>query len=220
MMKRMLSAFLLLGSLLSAETFENLTWEFPPSNFEWKLFMDETSIKNMFSAQDTEDQDFAEEIAADLDESFPSDTPAKVEITRSTDSASVMDQIHFRMFFHREGDALEIFTVQQLLSDGDDDEDDEMDTLETAQLAINGVFEKFFPNHKIHLLSGTENGKEGFCDWELTDGTQDLMHGYAKGIEHTDGKKITILSYMTTALRTEHNQMLWTNLLNQIKIED
>lgn len=182
----------LLSLPLAAETIGNVEFQFPPSNFEWKLLADD---HNRFC-----DDDGKEEFSIDEDEDFPCEN----------------EQI-FKFFTHREGDALELFIATQMPDTAeDDDEDDEPDTLFSLQKRLDETLNQYFPNHKLILLNVTNNCDEGFAEWELNDGAQDVMHGYSRAFKKNGS--LTVLCYLTTAVRTESNRFLWTQVLDQVKI--
>ncbi len=167
----------LLGSALSAESIGDVEFQFPPSNYEWKLFID---------------HDFYSEFRKD-EEEFSEESEALVKI-----------------FTHREGDALELFVAAQFQNN---DEEDELDTLMSAQKEIDESLNCFLPNHHWQLLSFEESKEEGFCEWELNDAFLDLVHGYSRVLQK-DGIT-TVLFYLTTAVRTEYNRVIWSNILKQ-----
>lgn len=171
------------GAQLPAETIGNVEFQFPPSNYDWKLFMDE----NFFQVHLSPDESVGEGLEEDCEDCL------------------------VKLFTHREGDALELFMALQLT---DEDEDDD-DTLLAVQKQLDESFNQYFPNHRLSLLQLTEMKGEGFMEWELRDLDCDLLHGYGRGLKK-DGKS-TSLFYFTTALRTEHNRALWTQVLNDAR---
>jgi hypothetical protein len=85
---------------------------------------------------------------------------------------------------------------------------------------FNEGFNQFFPNHKLIVQTVVDEKEQGFVEWELNDGTQDILRGFSKAFIHINSeglKSITVLSYMTTALRSEYNRMVWSDALNQAK---
>lgn len=173
------------GAQLPAETIGNVEFQFPPSQYEWKLLMDE----NFFKIHLADDEILGEGLEEDADD------------------------YNMKMFTHREGDALEIFLAFHI---GDADEDDgEEDTLLSAQKDLDAGFNQFFPNHRMSLIQLTDMNGEGFVEWEFTDQLSDLSHGYGRCMKKEG--KTTLLFYSTTALRTEQNKALWTQVLNDAR---
>lgn len=204
-----LCAASLLGGPLMAETVGNIEFEFPPSNYEWRLFADDSTFENSF--MDDDDDDF------DLPPDYQWGTSLDNDEEDSLDARP-----NAKIFTHREGDALEIFIAYQDNSP-DYDEDDELDTLESIQMEIDQGLNQFLPNHQFILRSLVDTQEEGFADWELNDGIQDIMHGYTRifKINGDEGaSRFIILGYLTTALQTEHNRLVWTNVLNQARISN
>lgn len=202
-----LCAVCLLGGPLVAETVGNVEFQFPPSNYEWRLFADDSSFENNFM---DDDEDF------DLPSDYQWGTPLDDD---KEDSLDVRPNV--KLFTHREGDALEIFVAYQDNDPDCDDEEDEVDTLESVQMEIDQELNQLLPNHRLILRSLVDNKEDGFADWELNDGTQDIMHGYTRifRIKGADGvERFIMLGYLTTALQTEHNRSVWTNVLNQARI--
>lgn len=184
-MLKYILALMVSGPLL-AETIGNVEFQFPPSQFEWKLLVDKDTVCNLFKCEDE-----AEEESDDF------------------------ECIGFKMFTHREGDALEMFMAMQIK----DDEEDEIQTLESVQRLMNETYNRFLPNHKFIVQSYQEDERGGFVEMEFNDGVQDVMHAFTRSlvVKTEEGKLQTILSYMTTAQRSEHNRILWTDVLNQAK---
>lgn len=141
----------LLGAQLSAETIGNVEFQFPPSKYEWRLFMDE----NFFQVHLAPDECIGEGMEEDCED------------------------YEVKLFTHREGDAFELFMALQLSDSGEDD--DEEETLATAQKELDEAFNQYFPNHKLSLLQLTDRNDEGFIEWELRDLDCDLLHGYGRG---------------------------------------
>ncbi len=190
MMKHLwIAAVSLISCQLTAETVGNVEFQFPPSNYEWKLFVDETFF-------------------IDDEDTFLADDE---EAEEETD--------HLKVFTHREGDALETLAVMFISEEDLDEEEEELDTLELAQKNLNETFNRFFPNHQIIINALTDNGEDSFMDWELNDGTQDLMHGFLRAhtTKNESGKTqtVTLLNYSTTAPKSEYNQWLWKEFLSQ-----
>lgn len=177
-----LSSLLLMGTHLFGETFANVEWEFPPSNFEWRPLVE----KNLCNTPGFGDDE----------------APFR----------------SFKVFTHREGDALEIFFLCAI--DASDD-DDELEVLEECQKEVDGLFNVFFPNHKMHLISLNDEPREASCEWELGDEKHDLMHGMTRIFKHQANEALkvyTLFGYCTTALRTEQNAALWRTTLNQARL--
>lgn len=197
------------GSSLAAETIGSIEFQFPPSNNEWRIFVDDSIIENGLFSDDDDDEDF--EISADYQWGTPLDDEDDFDYEPS----------RFKLFTHREGDALELFIAYQDNSpEGDEDDDSEIDTLETIQKELDESLNKYLPNHRLIIHSVTDNRTDGFVEWELNDGIQDIMHGYTRFIMKKTGDdvgSITMLGYLTTSVRSEYNRALWTNALNQAR---
>lgn len=176
------------GMQLSAETVGNIEFQFPPSNYDWKILVDSQFYNDALFSR--EEDDFLGD--EDDDEFFEENN-------------------HFKFFTHREGDALEILIVLQTPVD-EDDEDEEIDTLFTAQKKIDKWLNRYLPNHRLDLLNWEELKENGFVDWELNDGQLDLMHGYVRHFKKDDDT--CILFYLTTGLRTEYSRAIWIQTLN------
>lgn len=141
----------LLASPLLAETIGDYVIEFPPSNNEWKLLLDQTVF------------------------SFIDDEEEGIEAQEETDNCL------FKAFTHREGDALEVFSTMILSESADENEEEEgNETLEMAQKILDDQFGKYFPNHRMVILDLKENDQDRFIEWEWNDGVQDILHGYTR----------------------------------------
>ena len=189
-------------SPLLSETIGDVAFQFPPSNYEWRLLFSSDSFGNLFAEEEDEDEDF---------ELYP-DTFEWGETENDVSLA--------KLFTHREGDALELFAAMQYVIDNDDiDENEEgLDTLERAQKEVDQLLHSVLPNHRIVFLNFQDGENEGLIEWALNDGLQNLMHGYSRFFTQTeaDGQKmVTLLGYLTTAVRTEYNRSLWTQVLSQ-----
>ena len=182
----MIFAVSLLATRLGAETIGNVEFQFPPSIHEWKFFVDDRFYSQIFAGEEGFSEDEKEETSPLV-----------------------------KVFTHREGDALEIFCAMQVAADEEDEEDTDEETLASIQQDLNEHLNRLFPHHRVTLLSLTEWKDDGFCEWELHDGSVDLMHGYTRGFKKDN--TFVVLSYLTTAARTEYNQALWTNVLNEAK---
>lgn len=196
------------GSSLAAETIGSVEFQFPPSNNEWRIFVDDSIIENSAFFDDDDDEEF--EISADYQWGTPLDDEDELESVPS----------RFKLFTHREGEALEIFIAYQDNSPDWDEEDDEVDTLEAAQKGLDESINKYLPNHRMILHSLTDRGEDGLVEWELNDGIQDIMHGFTRIFATKVGgdlESLTILGYLTTSPRSEYNKALWTNALNQAR---
>jgi hypothetical protein len=195
----------LAASPLLSETIGDVEFQFPPSNYEWRLLIDNDCFGNLF----VDDEDF------DEDESY--EDVFEGDEGEETDLEALIPKMQF--YTHREGDALELFVAMQVSIGEDEEDEDDATTLMQAQKEIDKFVNRFLPNHQFVLIKLEEKETEGFMEWVFSDGLQDLMHGYTRGFAKTaDGKKtFTALGYSTTAIRTEHNRMLWTQLLNQAK---
>lgn len=115
----------------------------------------------------------------------------------------------YQVFTHREGDALELFTVAYYT---DTDEND-LDTMQEVQ----GLLKLCFPNHRLIVTAVSEEGKT--AEWEYNDGHLDLMHGFTGIITGEKGRNI-ILSYSTTAQKGECNRFTWQQVLTQARLID
>lgn len=175
----------LLGTQMSAENIGNVEFQFPPSNYEWRLLMDE----NFFQVHLADDEVLGEGLEEDYED------------------------YKMKIFTHREGDALELFVALEVTTD--EEADGEESTLASAQKNLDEVFNQYFPHHRISLLQLTDMNGEGFAEWELTDSNYELFHCYARGLKK-EGKTAALV-YFTTALRTEHNKALWTQVLSDAK---
>lgn len=227
MMKHIwMCAACLLGSSLTAETIGNVEFQFPPSNYEWKLLIDDSSLDQFIGSyvdddfDDDEDDDLAYKWGTDDDDDDDYDDEEDFD-----DEEESFSQFLYKVFTHREGDALEIFVAHQSF-DSDDDFDDldkgNFYNLETAQEDLNTTINRLFPNHKVILHAIEDHQTGAYVEWELNDGTQDLMHGYTRVIFVNENgvPRVTSLSYFTTASATEYNHHVWTNVLNQIRLID
>ena len=120
----------------------------------------------------------------------------------------------YRLFTHREGDALELFLTFQFPLDPEDMEEDETETLLTIQQALDENINSLFPNHHLKVLQYEEDRDENsISEWGLFDENTELLHGYARCLSSKDS--YTYLFYLTTALPTEENRTLWTQFLNE-----
>ncbi|MGB7978082.1 MAG: hypothetical protein WCF19_02850 [Chlamydiales bacterium] len=201
MMKEIwLSVAGLIGAPLAAETIGNIEFQFPPSNYEWKLLVDQEFFFDYCRDNDDQgDEEILPEESLDCDD----------------------EDLEMRIFTHREGDALEVLIA---INDSciDDEEEDELDTLEIVQKQLDEMINQFLPNHKVIITNYSEHQDSMFVEWEIRDGSQELFHGLARGLrEKKEGmQNFALISYHTTALKTEANQHIWTEALNQIKFTD
>lgn len=174
----------LFGTQLCAESIGNVEFQFPPSNYDWKILMDNQSAEAFFGADEEGD----------------------------------CDDCHFKLLTHREGDSLEVVIAMQSPIDSDNDEDDdedEPDTLAAFQEELDENLNQYLPNHRLVVLQLEDFGDEGFLEYELNDGSVDVMHGYARYFQK--GDSATFLLYLTTALQTEYNRAVWTAVLNDAR---
>jgi len=203
--------FFLLAGTLVGETIGNLEFDFPPSKYEWKLLLD----SNTFDFSDDDDDDDDDFSSSDYQWGQPVDASGE---DLDAESPSL------KVFTHREGDALEIFVALiDTDPEADDDDEEEPDTLEEIQAQIDEALNEHFPNHRMILISATETDDGGSAEWELSDGTNNLMHGYTRYFEIKKGgdlEALAFLSYLTTAEHSEYNRSLWTNVLNQAHVLD
>lgn len=176
---------------LAAETVGNVEFQFPPSNYEWKILFDQGFFIDKGIVDEDEDR---------------------------------LDTPEMKVFTHREGDALELlFVLNDREYADDEDDDEEMDTIEIAQKELDEELNQFFPNHRLilnYLKDDIEN-ENGFLEWELNDGNIDIVHGFTRAFMSTDDrgvKSLTMISYLTTAVKSEYNRIVWTDVLNQAKI--
>lgn len=193
MLKRVLTSLaVLFGTTLSAETIGDAQFQFPPSQYEWKLLIDQ-ELFNQFEDDDEDDEEYYE--------------------TEECENS-------LKLYVHREGDALELFTAAQFYCDEDDDQDfQDPETVAKKQQEVFDEINPFLPNHKFNLLaiSSThiDNVKEYDMEWELNDGVIDLLYGFSKIVKNEE--KITLFNYFTTAQRTEENRALWIEVLNNAR---
>ena len=174
-----------MGSSLFSETLANYAFEFPPSNYEWKLLMDQDSF-----------------LAEIEEEGVEEDTDAPI----------------FKIFTHREGDALEVFGAFSMAKEADEIEKVELESAEFVQNQLNDHLGKVFPHHKPLILNLQDSDKESFVEWEWNDGLQDIVHGYSRVLKL--GSDVATFSYFTTAAKNECNRHIWTQVLNDIKTVD
>ncbi len=186
-----LSLACLIGSPLLAETLHKVEFQFPPSNSEWKLLVD--------IDQDTP-------FVFQVEESEEVETVNGVEEEETTTTV----KNRFKVFTHREGDALELFTVVYVEVDN---EGDEPENQEMAKKQMEEMLNNFLPNHRFvaSQIEGSET--DGLAEWAVNDGEQDMFHGYARTIKTSEG--CYGLNYLTTAVKSECNRALWLDILNQ-----
>jgi hypothetical protein len=201
-----------MGSSLTAEIIGNIEFQFPPSNNEWKILLDDSILEKIPSFEDIDEEDF--QLRSDYQWGEPLSNEDVEDVLVSQPS-------RFKTFTHREGDALEFFVAYQDNNPEWDEEDDKIDSIESAQKNLDEWINAYMPNHKFVLNSLLDSDDESFGEWELNDGTQDIMHGYTRILKarvNGEVKSVTLLGYLSTALLTEHNRSLWTNMLNEAKI--
>jgi len=194
MMKQIwMYAVCLLGAPLAAETIGNVEFQFPPSRYEWKLLLDEQTLNDFVSF-------------VDEDESEP----------YSENEEALEENLNLKIFTHREGDALELFIAMQAV---DYDFENDVETLNIIQSEVDVALNQFFPNHKFIVHAYSENRDGGFIEWEINDGIQDIMHGYSRGlfVNENGVPRVTTLCYFTTARTTEHNRIMWAEMLSQVR---
>lgn len=193
-----ISAACLLASPLLADASGSVEIKFPPSNYEWRLLLDSDSLYDSYKEYDDGE-----------------------DLSEKTEEEDLHVEGTFKIFTHREGDALELFSTF-VVDEPEDDEDEETDALEAAQQRIDKALNQFFPNHRFILNMLSDDEESGFAAWEFHDGTQDLLHGFTRSFQHTIGEenKIVVLSYMTTAAKTECSRMVWTEVLNQARFRE
>lgn len=168
---------------LSAESIGTVEFQFPPSNYDWKIFMDNMSLQNLFSPYESDEE--------------------------------ACEASYLKLFTHREGDSLEIFVAMQSPNNEDIDDDNEIDTLASAQEELGKSLNQYLPNLRFNILDLKDFGDDGFVEYELHDGSIDVMHGYARYF--LKESSWTFLLYLSTALQTEHNRILWTQVLNDAR---
>jgi len=178
-MHRFLIALLAAFPMYS-ETVGNVEFQLPPSNYEWRVFMEDTPLK---------------------------------------------------IFTHREGDALEIFSAISVPTVEPDEEaspenmagltpvkqlfnmdGSQASSFQFVQQSLNRLG-FLFPNHKLVLLNLEESDDNCLFGWECYDGVQDILHGYVRAFRTTEG--IAVLHYITTAPYSETNRVMWTRILNR-----
>ncbi|MBX7067362.1 MAG: hypothetical protein K1X28_09035 [Parachlamydiales bacterium] len=169
------------GAHLSAESIGNVEFQFPASNYDWKVLMEKGSAKAFFAPEEDEEE---------------------------------CCDCQFKLLTHREGDALEVVIAMQHPLD-DDEKDDEPDTLATFQEHLDENLNQYLPNHRLTLLQFEDFGDEAFLEYELNDGSVDVMHGYARYFRKGDSS--TFILYLTTAVQTEYNRAVWTQVLNDAR---
>lgn len=197
------------GAPLVAETIGNVEFHFPPSNYEWKLLIDESLFNDYFEAAQSNFED---------EEDLVNQEEGVVYEVDDEEEGSAAEH-YFKIMTHREGDALELFAAVQTFDPSDDETDEEFDTLESSREKLDKTFNQFFPNHKLILHAFEDDVTGGYADWELSDGDQDIMHGYTRiiTVNENGAPRTTILSYFTTANATEYNRHMWTEVLNQVR---
>lgn len=156
------------------------------------------------------------ELIGNLDFQFP---PSRYEWILLTDDALLRNFISFftnesiiddsvstQIFTHREGDALEILWVVQdndaIAMDDDQQIENESNGNECCE-----TIRRLFPNHgwqsfEIH---------EDLAIYGLSDGTSNLLHGYARSIE--EGSQNTVIFYLSTSVETEQSRAMWLHAL-------
>jgi hypothetical protein len=160
----------------------------------------------------------------DVEFEFPKSDQEWVLLTDShsfTGLEEIKDSFHIKFFTHRNGDALELLTMVQMIEDNYVDAEEEEEPFQTAQFAeifINDLLKETLPNHQINISKFKENRKEGFVEWEVSDGIQQVIHGISR-LLNTKNNTI-LISYLTTAIKTEENTALWTDLLLKAKSID
>ncbi len=148
------------------------------------------------------------------------------------DEVEGLEKVCFKLFTHREGDALEMFTAttianQDLVQDaaplsdaflteeGDSTIPEEA-TVEYMQRTIDQFFLQL-PNHKVTILDIEKTADNLFYSWELNDGSIDVIHGYSRIFKTEAGQ--AALNYVTTAPHTESNKALWIQVLSSASIK-
>lgn len=180
--------FLSLTLPLIAETIGNVQFQFPPSSSEWRLL---TTLDN----------------GSVLD--FDNDEEREGANESEKETKAVL-----AVYTHREGDAFEILAIIE----EETGENETMLPADEAQAHIEKTFGKYLPNHRILLTALIESENHSLIEWELNDGTHDLLHGYLRRFM-TPGKK-TILQYATSAQKTDLNRSIWTTTLVQANISE
>lgn len=187
--------FLLIATLfttpLLAERVGPVEFQFPSAHYEWKELINTDNLPK--------DEDY------DLD----------------AEGEEVLD-VSIKTYTHREGDALELFIASSfILNSGapsvgaplTDYFPESNDLFEFI-----GALKELTPSHQLALVHAQETSDGYFIIWECNDGETDLLHGYIRTIKTKDG--VAILQYITTALATEQNLLLWTKVLADAKIVD
>jgi hypothetical protein len=192
MLKKLcLSAACLTAGPLLALTVNDVELNLPPSNYEWKLIADSGSVSRMLK------------------------NPLAPDDVKS---------VHFKLFTHREGDALEMLAVTLFdnFDDGDDEKEEKSEApLATAQAKMDEHINHYLLNHQILInsLCVDPQTKDGVVEWEWNNGNEDLMHGFTRvfSLQQGDKTRRALLSYSTTALKSEHNRFTWTEAFNQAR---
>ncbi|HEX2582524.1 MAG TPA: hypothetical protein VHL30_00210 [Chlamydiales bacterium] len=152
---------------------------------------------------------------------FPPSTSDWVLLTDSNAYCPVEensgDTIQIKIYTHKVGDALEFFTVANILEQEEEEETEEekFQTAEYAQRFVNDLLAAYFPNHRIAFTAFTEDENDGFLEWELNDGMQQIFYGLCRSLKVKEGA--IVLSYMTTASKTLENSAVWREALYQAK---
>lgn len=207
---------------LCAETVGNLNFQFPPSNYEWRLLIDNTIIE------------------ATLEEAFHTDDENSSESNNIEDQEEeIGEKVDFKIFTHREGDALELFIatsisnkdlsieVDQLplsetifandpeFADPEESRKPEESSVHFLQRTLDQFFVRL-PNHRLIILNIQETKDDCFFAWECNDSNQDILHGYCRCFKTKNGQ--AILNYITTAQLSEQNSAIWSNVLHQASV--
>lgn len=164
----------------------------------------------------------AAETIGNVEFQFPPSTSDWVLLTDSNAYCPVEESpgngVQIKIYTHKVGDALEFFTIANILEQQDQEETEEEEQFQTAEYAqrfVNDLLAAYFPNHRIAITHFTEEEDSGFLEWELNDGVQQIFYGLCRSLKVKESG--VVLSYMTTALKTLENSALWTKALYQAK---
>ena len=181
----------LIGAPLLAETVQNIEFQFPPSQHEWRL-LTQIDQQTLTDLEDQEREDPIEEEESPID--------------------------LIRVYTHREGDALETLSVVLMTDDGEEEEKEEETLAAYIQKSLNLTFGPWLPNHKFVIEPLVESENDLLAAWELNDGIQPVVHGYIRLLSNDN--KVAALQYMTTAQKKEMNHSIWTSVLLQASLHN
>lgn len=177
----------LCGSFLSAEIIGNVEFQFPPSSYDWVLF-------NEYNIGDAESED-----------------------KHGDDDSLPIHNLSYKIYTHKAGDALELFTAVWFPQDEEEEDDDESETAQMVETFLNEQMSAYFPNHRIKIARFDETKEGGFIEWEINDGVQAILHGLGRFLK-VPSSGSALLNYSTTANKSEENGQLWTDTLYQAQV--